>query len=145
LVHEAYLRLVDKPKARCWESKWQFYAAAAEAMRRILLDNARSRGRQKRGGGQHRIDLEKVELTVFEPPEELIALNDALEKLGEKHPEKARLVTLRYFAGLTQQEVAEAMKISISTADRHWAFARAWLYRQLGSEEHSENGESSEA
>ena len=133
LVHEAYLRLVDTTKVQLWESRWHFFAAAAESMRRILVDNARRRGRIKRGGDLNRVDLDKLELTVNDPPDELIALDDALVKLGVEHPEKAQLVNLRYFSGLTHEEAAQAMGVSISKADRHWAYARAWLYRQMAS------------
>lgn len=135
LVHEAYLRLVDTTKVQLWESRWHFFAAAAESMRRILVDNARRRGRIKRGGELHRVDLDKIELTVNDPPDELIALDEALIKLAVEHPEKAQLVNLRYFGGLTHEEAAQALAISVSTADRHWAFARAWLYRQMAAEE----------
>ena len=125
LVHEAYLRLVDTTKVQLWESRWHFFAAAAESMRRILVDHARRRGRVKRGGELHRVDLDNVELTVNDPPDELVALDEALSKLAEKHPQKAQLVNLRYFGGLTHEEAAQALGISISTADRHWAYARA--------------------
>ena len=135
LVHEAYLRVVDGAKVQPWENRWHFFAAAAEAMRRILLDNARSRGRLKRGGGMQRVDLDSVELTFQDPPDRLIALDEALTRLAERHPERARLVTLRYFGGLTHEEAAQAMGVSVSTADRHWAFARAWLYRRMASDE----------
>jgi RNA polymerase sigma factor (TIGR02999 family) len=133
LVHEAYLRLVDTTKVQLWESRWHFFAAAAESMRRILVDNARRRGRIKRGGGQRRVDLDNVELTLNDPPDELIALDEALVKLAEEHPAKAQLVNLRYFGGLTHEEAAQALGISTSTADRHWTYARAWLYRQMAS------------
>jgi RNA polymerase sigma factor (TIGR02999 family) len=134
LVHEAYLRLVDSTKVQRWENRWHFFAAAAESMRRILVDNARRRGRLKRGGGQmRRVDLDHVELTMDEPPDELIAMDEALTMLAEAHPEKAQLVKLRYFGGLTQEEAAQAIGVSTSTADRHWAYARAWLYRQMSS------------
>lgn len=135
LVHEAYLRLVDTTRVQHWESRWHFFAAAAESMRRILVDGARRRGRIKRGGGMQRVDLDKLELTVNDPPDELLALDEALVQLTQEHPEKALLVNLRYFGGLTHGEAAQAMGISTSTADRHWAFARAWLYRQMASEE----------
>jgi len=135
LVHEAYLRLVDQTKVQLWESRWHFFAAAAESMRRILVDNARRRGRIKRGGELHRVDLDKIELTVDDPPDELIALDEALNRLAEAHPEKAQLVNLRYFGGLTHEEAAQALGVSISTADRHWAYARAWLYRQMSAGE----------
>ena len=135
LVHEAYLRLVDSQRMQRWESRWHFFAAAAEAMRRILVENARRRGRLKRGGGRQRVDLNTLELTVDEPPDELVALDEALTRLAHEHPEKAQLVKLRYFGGLTHAEAAEALGISTSTADRHWAYARAWLYRRMASEE----------
>src|SRR5262249_22947173 len=129
LVHEAYLRLVDSSKVQLWESRWHFFAAAAESMRRILVESARRRGRLKRGGGKRRIHLEN--LTAGERPEELIALDESLTRLAGQHPQKAQLVNLRYFGGLTHEEAAEAMGISKTTADRHWAFARAWLYRDM--------------
>ena len=130
-MHEAYLRSVDTTKVQLWESRWHFFAAAAESMRRILVDSARQRGRLKRGGKLNRVDLDKLELTVNEPPDELIALDEALIKLANEHPEKAQLVNLRYFGGLTHEEAAQALGISTSTADRHWAYARAWLYRHM--------------
>jgi RNA polymerase sigma factor (TIGR02999 family) len=135
LVHEAYLRLVDTSKVQLWESRWQFFAAAAESMRRILVENARRRGRLKRGGDLDRVDLDKLELTVNDPPDELIALDEALKQLALEHPAKARLVNLRYFGGLTHQEAAQALGISTSTADRHWTYARAWLYHHMASQE----------
>src|SRR5947207_10686579 len=124
LVHEAYLRLVDTTKIQCWDSRWHFFAAAAEAMRRILVDNARRRGRLKRGGDRSRVDLEKLELPAAAAADELIALDEALTDLAEKHPDKARLVNLRYFGGLTNEEAAAALGVSTSTADRHWAYAK---------------------
>ena len=135
LVHEAYLRLVDGNTVKSWEGRWHFFGAAAEAMRRILVDQARRRGRVKRGGGaaRHRIGLEDLELTVNEPPQELLAVDDGLTALAAQHPEKAQLVKLRYFAGLTIEEAAEATGISVATANRHWAYARAWLFRYLES------------
>ena len=143
LVHEAYLRLVDTSKVQLWESRWHFFAAAAEAMRRILVDQARRRSRLKRGGGgvdiaRQRIDLENVELTVGEPPDELLAVDEGLTALARQHPEKAQLVKLRYFAGLTIEDAAKAMNISAATANRHWAYARAWLFRYLESSSRAE-------
>ena len=135
LVHEAYLRLVDTTKVQLWESRWQFFAAAAESMRRILLDNARRRGRLKRGGDMSRVDLDSLELTFHDPPDRLIALDEALTRLAEEHPERARLVNLRYFGGLTHEEAAQALGVSVSTADRPWAYARAWLYRRMACDE----------
>jgi RNA polymerase sigma factor (TIGR02999 family) len=133
LVHEAYVRLVAGNTDKGWAGRWQFFAAAAEAMRRILVDQARRRGRLKRGGsgGRQRVDLDQVSLAVSEPPHELLAVDEGLTKLTDQHPEKAQLVKLRYFAGLTIEEAAEAMGISVATANRHWAYARAWLFRHL--------------
>ena len=134
LVHEAYVRLVVADTARTWKGRWHFFAAAAEAMRRILVDTARHRGRIKRGGGgaaRQRINLDDLNLTVDEPPPELLAVDDGLTALAAEHPDKAQLVKLRYFAGLTIEETAEAMDISVATANRHWAYARAWLFRHL--------------
>jgi len=134
LVHEAYLRLVGADKRLLWKNRWHFFAAAAEAMRRILVDNARSRRRLKRGGDRKRVDLETLSLAVHDPPEQLVALDEALTLLAREHPEKARLVNLRYFGGLSHEEAAEAMGISVSTADRQWAYSRAWLYRRMSVE-----------
>jgi len=131
LVHEAYLRLVDTTRIQSWENRWHFFAAAAEAMRRIVVENCRRRGRVKRGGNRQRVNLDHAAAALNQPPDELLALDEALCKLAEVHPEKAKLVNLRYFGGLTQQESAQALGISTSTADRQWAFARAWLYRHM--------------
>jgi len=125
LVHEAYLRLVDVDGAQHFRGRGHFFAAAAEAMRRILVENARRRRSQKRGGGWVRNDLDAV--AAPESDDELLALDEALQKLAEAHPIKAKLVELRYFGGLTSDQAAEALDISPSTADRHWTFARAWL------------------
>ena len=116
-----------------FHNREHFFAAAAEAMRRILVDNARRRRRLKRGGDRSRVDLEKLELPADAMADELIALDEALTQLAEKHPDKARLVNLRYFGGLTNEEAAAALGISTSTADRHWAYAKAWLYRKMAS------------
>jgi RNA polymerase sigma factor (TIGR02999 family) len=131
LVHEAYLRLVDATQVQRWESRWHFFAAAAEAMRRILVDQARRRARVKHGGQMQRVDLDNLELTVNQPPEQMIELDEALVQLAVEHPEKAKLVNLRYFGGLGHEEAAQALGVSTSTADRQWAYARAWLYRRL--------------
>lgn len=131
LVHEAYLRLVETERVQSWDSRWHFFAAAAESMRRILVENARRKGRLKRGGGHRRVDLETLTLTVNDPPDQLVALDEALTRLAKEHPEKARLVNLRYFGGLNHADAAQAIGVSVSTADRHWAFARAWLYRRM--------------
>lgn len=136
LVHEAYLRLVAHADSRRWEDRRHFFAAAAEAMRCILVDNARRKSRLKRGGGdeRHRIDLDRCQLTVDEPPDDLLALDEALKALADAQPEKAELVKLRYFAGLTLEEAARALNISTATAERRWAFSRAWLYKRICSE-----------
>lgn len=132
LVHEAYLRLVGAGRRVLqWEGRLPFFAAAAQAMRRILVENARRRGRLKRGGSAHRIDLEDFNVTVDEPPDDLLALDEALGEFAQKHPAEAQLVQLRYFAGLTRDQAAEAMNISPATASRDWAFARAWLYKRI--------------
>jgi RNA polymerase sigma factor (TIGR02999 family) len=135
LVHEAYLRLVGPgvDDGRRWDGRHHFFAAAAEAMRRILVDHARRRSRLKRGGGglRRRVELDEAQIAVDGPPHELLALDEALGKLQDRHPEKAELVKLRYFAGLTTAEAADALNVSIATAERQWAYARAWLYRQM--------------
>src|SRR5688572_7777198 len=131
LVHEAYLRLVDVKQAQHFNSRGHFFAAAAEAMRRILVESARKRGRLKRGGDRQRLDLDALQLSVLEVGDELLALDDALTEFAQKHPDKAALVKLRYFAGLTIAEAADALGVSTSTADRHWTYARAWLYRRI--------------
>lgn len=131
LVHEAYLRLVDETKSQHWNSRGHFFAAAAEAMRRILVERARRKRRLKRGADYQRVDLDNVEITVESPCTDLVALDEALTKLAEKHPEKAELVKLRYFAGLTVREAADVLGIAASTADRHWTYARAWLFREI--------------
>jgi RNA polymerase sigma factor (TIGR02999 family) len=134
LVHEAYLRLVDVEKAEHWNSRGHFFAAAAEAMRRILVEQARHKRRLKRGGNCERLDFAGLDIAIDGPCDDLEALDEALDRLAEKHPEKAKLVKLRYFAGLTVTEAAAMLGISTSTADRHWTYARAWLYRSLAPE-----------
>jgi RNA polymerase sigma factor (TIGR02999 family) len=131
LVHEAYLRLVGGSKPQDWSSRGHFFAAAAEAMRRILVEQGRKRRRIKRGGDRKRLDLDGLQLCVQEAGDELMALDEALTELSREHPDKAALVTLRYFAGLTVREAAQVLGISTSTADRHWTYARAWLYRRI--------------
>jgi RNA polymerase sigma factor (TIGR02999 family) len=129
LVHEAYLRLVGHSEPRSYGDRGHFFAAAATAMRRILIDNARRKQTQKRGGGLHRQPLEAV--AAPEPDEELLALDEALQKLAAQDPQKARLVELRYFAGLTGEQAAEVLGISPTTADRHWSYVRAWLQTEV--------------
>jgi RNA polymerase sigma factor (TIGR02999 family) len=131
LVHEAYLRLVDVEKAQHWDSRGHFFAAAAEAMRRILLNRARDKKRRKRGGGRKKLDLDQIEIAIDTPDEDLLALNEAIEMLARDDAACAGLVKLRFFAGLTLAEAARAMRIGRRTADRYWAYARAWLYDQL--------------
>src|SRR5262245_53704952 len=131
LVHEAYLRLVDVEAARPWDSRGHFFAAAAEAMRRILVENARRKQRRKHGGGLHRQGLDAEAVAAPEPDEDLLALDAALRRLAERDPQKAKLIELRYFAGLTGDQAAAALGMSPSAADRHWVFARAWLRREL--------------
>jgi RNA polymerase sigma factor (TIGR02999 family) len=131
LVHEAYLRLVDVEAAQHWNSRGHFFAAAAEAMRRILVEQARRKRRLKRGGQAERLDLADVDIIIEGGCDDLVSLDQALSELAQKHPEKAELVKLRYFAGLTVSEAADVLGISTSTADRHWTYARAWLYRFL--------------
>jgi len=134
LVHEAFVRLVDHPDSREWAGRQHFFAAAAEAMRRILIENARSKRRLKRGGDAQRITLDALELSVDDPPEDLLALEEALSELETKQPANAQLVKLRYFAGLTMEQAAEAMGISVRTAGRNWSYARAWLFARIKSQ-----------
>jgi RNA polymerase sigma factor (TIGR02999 family) len=131
LVHEAYLRLVDGDQVKQWNSRGHFFAAAAEAIRRILIENARSKKRLKRGGDRPRVDLHESCLVSEGPSDDILALNEALERLAIESPAKAELVKLRYFAGLTNEEAAAAMKISTATADRYWAYSVAWLYHAV--------------
>jgi RNA polymerase sigma factor (TIGR02999 family) len=131
LVHEAYLRLVDAAATLHWNSRGHFFAAAAEAMRRILVDSARSKRAERRGGGRKRVEVEVAELAARMDDPKLLALDEALAKLERQHPSKAQLVKLRYFAGLSIREAAAALGISTATADRSWAYARAWLQREM--------------
>jgi len=145
LVHEAYLRLMSNPAREGrgdasksppplragFADRAEFFAAAATAMRRILVDRARQRRAQKRGGGRDRADLAPEQLAAPERSEDLLALDEALQRFAELEPRKAKLVELRYFAGLTLEQAADALGISPATADRDWAFARAWLFREL--------------
>ena len=135
LVHEAYLRLVapvaDAPGSPRFDGRGHFFAAAAEAIRRILVEQARRKLTAKHGGQRDRESLDPDRIAAPVPDDELLALHEALDRLAEKHPEKAELVKLRYFAGLTADEAATALGISPSTADRHWNYARAWLRRAM--------------
>ena len=135
LVHEAYVRLVAVPSegaAREWEGRGHFFAAAAEAMRRILVENARRKGRQKHGGGLPRVDLELANVVAPMPDENLLALDDAITRLAAEDPLRARLVQLRFYAGLSNEEAAKILGISGVTAKRYWRHARAWLHREVG-------------
>jgi RNA polymerase sigma factor (TIGR02999 family) len=131
LVHEAYLRLVDATHARHWDSRRHFFAAAAEAIRRILVENARRKRAGKHGGDLVRQDLDDDEPAAPGANAELLALDEALDRLAAKDPVKAELVKLRHFAGLTLKEAAKALGISSTTADRYWAYARAWLHQEI--------------
>jgi len=140
LVHEAYLRLVGlEQKQQSWDNRGHFFAAAAEAMRRILVENARRKQRVKHGGDMERVDIEVIDLPTHLPPEELIALDEALGNLHQQDPMKAKLVFLRYFAGMTIEQAAEFLQISRVTAHRYWTFARAWLHQEM-----THNGDHSE-
>jgi len=134
LVHDAYVRLVDVEKAQHWNSRGHFFAAAAEAMRRILVENARRKRRVKHGGNRDRVDFDDVPCHVEAPVDDLLAINDALARLEATDPAAAVLVKLRYFAGLTMPEVAAAMGVPLRTAERNWTFARTWLKRELSPE-----------
>jgi RNA polymerase sigma factor (TIGR02999 family) len=137
LVHEAYLRLVDTQRVQHWNSRGHFYAAAAEAMRRILVENARRKKALRRGGDRQRRDLDLAEPAAPRLSDDLLALDEALGKLAEKDCLKAELVKLRYFAGLTMEETAEALGISLATANRWWNYARAWLHQEIAGREES--------
>lgn len=134
LVHEAYLRLVDTEQARAWSSRGHFFGAAAEAMRRILIDRARRKQRRKHGGDRRRIDLDASFPANDAAPDALLAIDEALAKLERRFPDQARLVKLRHYAGCTLEQAADALGISPATAKRRWQFARAWLFRELTDE-----------
>jgi RNA polymerase sigma factor (TIGR02999 family) len=130
LVHEAWLKLV-KPGPQSWNSRGHFFCAAAEAMRRILIDRARMRTRERHGAGLQRVDLQQIDIAVAVDDDSLLVVNEALDKLAAEAPDKAKLVQLRFFAGLSIEDAARALGISPATAKRHWAFARAWLFAEL--------------
>ncbi len=130
LVHEAWLRLTTDEQ-RKWNDRTHFFAAAAEAMRRILVDNARRKRAERHGGGHHRTDLPEIACAVAQNEDQLLAVNEALEKFAAQDQQKAELVKLRYFVGMTIEEAAEALGISTGTAKRHWAYARAWLADEI--------------
>jgi RNA polymerase sigma factor (TIGR02999 family) len=130
LVHEAYLRLIGDEEAH-WENRRHFFAAAAEAMRRILVEAARRKARVKHGGGRQRLELHEADQILLPDSMDLVAVDEALAKLAREDPIKADLVKLRFFAGLTVEEAGKVLDISRATADRYWAFARAWLYHEV--------------
>jgi len=135
LVHDAYLRLVESERRGSsppsWNSRGHFFAAAAEAMRRILIENARQRKREKRGGQLRRVELSEVQIGIDSPPDDLLALDESLEKLAAADPQIAQLVKLHCFAGLSIEQAAELLSISSRTAYRNWSYARAWLFRAI--------------
>jgi RNA polymerase sigma factor (TIGR02999 family) len=131
LVHEAFLRLIGSKEPQHWDSRGHFFSAMAEAMRRLLVDQARHKLSQRRGGGRKRCALEQVEILAPQPSLDVLALNEALARFEKLDPIKAELVKLRYFAGLTIPQAADALGLSTSTADRYWSYARAWLHDEL--------------
>jgi RNA polymerase sigma factor (TIGR02999 family) len=141
LVHEAYLRLVGREDPG-WSSRGHFFAAAAQAMRHILVEQARRKGRQKHGGGRRRLDVDDVDLAIESPVEDMLALDEALSRLRESDKRKADVVMLRYFAGLTIEETAKMLGVSEPTVERDWRFARALLYDQLTPPEPGDRGSS---
>jgi len=138
LVHEAYLRLVNHEKGQKWNSRGHFFAAAAEAMRRILVETARRKRRAKHGGDRERTDIELTSLPTRITSDDLLALDDALQKLHEEDPVKAQLVTLRYFGGMSIEQASEVLSISRATAHRYWTYARAWLHLQIAGNKETE-------
>jgi RNA polymerase sigma factor (TIGR02999 family) len=134
LVHEAYLRLVDGESARRWDNRRHFFAAAAEAMRRILIENARRKQAERHGGGRTRVDLDEADIVSRSEPDELLDLDDALGVLDGEDPDAAQLVKLRLFAGLSVEQAAEVLEISRAGAYQHWTYARAWLNARLQEE-----------
>ena len=135
LVHDAYLRLVDQTNPPRWRHRGHFYAAAAQAMRRILVERARSKKSQKRGGNRERLALDINDLAGPQRHPDLLALDEALNQLADSRPEFAKLVSLRYFAGLSMEQAAKALEISLRTAERNWTYAKAWLLEAM-QEEH---------
>jgi RNA polymerase sigma factor (TIGR02999 family) len=131
LVHEAWLRLVGAEEQKVWNSRGHFFGAAAEAMRRILVDRARQKARVRHGGALERVDLEHVTIATEDSDDTVLAMNEALEKLALESPQKAEIVKLHYFTGLEYPEIARALGVSLSTVERGWAYARSWLYREM--------------
>jgi len=139
LMHEAYLRLVGD-QVHSWQGRGHFFAAAAEAMRRILIENARRKKRLRHGGDRQKVDFEQAEVTIAGPNDDILALDEALEKLGKADKVKAELVKLRFFAGLTNEQAAQVLGISQNTADRYWAYARSWLHLEITKSGESQAG-----
>ncbi len=135
LVHEAYVRLVDGNGASHWNSRGHFFQAAGEAMRRILVENARRKTRKKHGGEHQRIDFEDLHILCKMPPNDVLALDEALNRLAEIDPVKARLVQLRFFVGLGNEDAARVLGISVATAKRYWRYARAWLHAEIAEDD----------
>jgi len=133
LVHEAWLRLVGDGQ-QTWLSRAHFFGAAAEAMRRILVENARRKSRLKRGGGQLRLDIDGLNLAAASPDDKVLLIDEALERLESEDPEKARIVVLKFFGGLTNHEVAQSLGVTERTIERQWAYARAWLFQNIRSQ-----------
>lgn len=133
LVHEAWLQLT-RAGDRSWQNRAHFFGAAADAMRQILIDSARKKSRLKRGGGQTRINIEDVELAAVPPEDHILLIDEALQRLEAEHPEEARVVVLKFFGGLTNEEVAESLGVSRRTVDRQWAAAKIWMYQTIRNE-----------
>jgi RNA polymerase sigma factor (TIGR02999 family) len=140
LVHEAYVRLVGEDPARHWNSRGHFFAAAAEAMRRILIEQARRKRRRKHGGDRRRVDLDESLCLTGPPAPDLLALDEALDRFARTDPTAAKLVQLRYFAGLSLPQAAASLGLSVRTAERNWTYARTWLHRELSREEAGDAG-----
>jgi len=132
LVHEAYLRLVEGGEDQNWNSRGHFFKAAAEAMRRILVESARRKGRVKHGGNRHRVELDEFDLSIDGPSYDLVVLDECLERLQTEEQAIADLVKLRFYAGLTLEQAANILKVSKRTAIRYWIYAQAWLYKEMG-------------
>src|SRR5262245_48618925 len=130
VVHEAWLRVAGKGD-RIWESRAHFFGAAAEAMRRILIENARRKSRLKRGGGQARLDIDELDLAQTTPDDKILLINEALEQLQAEDPEKAKIVVMKFFGGLTNQQVSESIGVTERTVERQWAYAKAWLFQTI--------------
>ena len=143
LVHEAYLKLVDQQRAQ-WQDRAHFFAVAAQAIRRILVDHARGHGRAKRGGGRAKVTLNEELAATYDEVIDVVALDDALAQLAESHPQHARITEMRFFAGLTIEEAAAVLGMSTRTVDRHWRYARAWLYKALSGDDRGSPSETNE-